>query len=86
MARLQSGHLWIYRSDVIHTDHARGGDVVDIRDEAGRSHGYAFFSQASQITLRWCAPPGLPPDLAYWRARFAQAEAYRQQVVRDTEA
>lgn len=84
--RLQQGHLWIYASDVVRASGAAGGDVVEMLDERGHSHGYAFYSDASQITLRWCAPAGDPPDEAFWRARLSQAAAYRQQVVADTDA
>ncbi len=84
--RLKQGHLWIYASDVQRTDQATGGDVVQIVDEGGRAYGYAFFSATSQITLRWCAPPGLPPDLEFWRTRLREAEAYRRTVVHETDA
>jgi len=84
--RLKAGHLWIYASDVIDRDGAEAGDIVALRDAANQAHGYAFFSATSQITLRWCAPPGPPPDRAFWRWRLQQAEAYRRLVVRETEA
>jgi len=84
--RLKQGRLWIYASDVLSAGEARGGDVVEVRDKAGNSFGYAFYSQASQITLRWCAPPGTAPDFAFWRARLRQAADYRRLVARDTDA
>jgi len=84
--RLKHGHLWIYASDVLSAGGAQAGDVVEVQDQAGNSFGYAFYSKASQITLRWCAPPGLPPELDFWRTRLRQAEAYRRLVVRDTDA
>lgn len=84
--RLTQGHLWIYASDVVNAGKARAGDVVEVRDAAGNAFGYAFYSSASQITLRWCAPPGPPPDRTFWRERLRQAEAYRRQVVSDTDA
>lgn len=84
--RLQHGHLWIYASDVIDAATAQGGDVVALRDDRGREHGYAFYSDASQITLRWCAPAGDPPDRNFWAQRLRQAIAYRERVVRDTNA
>ncbi|HEY3379496.1 MAG TPA: class I SAM-dependent rRNA methyltransferase [Armatimonadota bacterium] len=84
--RLQQGHLWIYASDVINVRDAEPGDVVAMHDERGYPQGYAFFSASSQITLRWCAPVGDPPDKEFWRARLQQADAYRWQVVEDTDA
>jgi 23S rRNA (cytosine1962-C5)-methyltransferase len=84
--RLRQGHLWIYKANVVNVRDARGGDVVALEDQRGQPHGYAFFSDASQITLRWCAPVGPPPDRAYWCDRLRQAEAYRKQVVADSNA
>lgn len=84
--RLQQGHLWIYTSDIVSTGTAVGGDLVALVDEKGHEHGFAFYSDASQISLRWCAPAGTVPDRAYWAQRFRQAEAYRQQVASDTNA
>lgn len=84
--RLQQGKLWIYAGDVLRVRDAQGGDVVALEDERGRALGYAFYSDASQITLRWCAPEGPPPDREFWRARLLQADDYRQRVVNDTDA
>jgi 23S rRNA (cytosine1962-C5)-methyltransferase len=84
--RLKQGHLWIYASDVLNARNATGGDVVALTDERGHPYGYAFYSDASQITLRWCAPPGPPPDRDFWLARFLAADAYRKQVVHDSNA
>ena len=84
--RLQQGHLWIYSSDVLRASGAQGGDVVEMLDERGNALGYAFYSEASQITLRWCAPAGDPPDDAYWRSRLVQAERYRRQIVEGSDA
>ena len=84
--RLQQGHLWIYAGDVLSVDHAQPGDIVEMSDERGRQLGYAFFSQSSQITLRWCAPPGPHPDRAYWLGRLRQAADYRARVVEGSNA
>lgn len=84
--RLQGGHLWVYASDVLDTGGAEGGSILALRDERGRQHGYAFYSNTSQITLRWCAPAGTPPDRDFWRHRLEQAYQYRQQVVAETDS
>jgi len=86
VTRLRQGHLWIYAADVQRVDGATGGDVVALVDERQHAYGYAFFSDSSQITLRWCAPSGPPPDKAFWRARLHAAAEYRRLVVEDTEA
>lgn len=84
--RLQQGHLWIYSSDVMAMNNAQPGDVVAIEDERGRPQGYAFFSKSSQITLRWCAPPGAPPERDFWQSRLRQAAEYRARVVENSNA
>lgn len=84
--RLRLGHLWIYASDVITVNGAAPGSLVALADERGHPFGYAFYSDSSQITLRWCAPAGPPPDRDFWRRRLQTAEQYRRQVVSDTDA
>src|SRR5262245_5792669 len=49
--RVQSGHPWIYRTDVADV-RAQAGDVVAVRGPRGRPMGHALFSDRSQITLR----------------------------------
>ena len=49
--RLEGGHPWVYRGDVVNV-RADGGDVVSVRDERGRLIGSALFSSRSQIALR----------------------------------
>ncbi len=50
--RVRQGHLWIYRSDVVEVD-AEGGSIVSVNDERGNFIGQAFFSDTSQIALRF---------------------------------
>ena len=52
--RVRAGHPWIYRSDVISCD-GRPGDLVRVRNERDRVLGWAFWSDASQISLRMLA-------------------------------
>jgi 23S rRNA (cytosine1962-C5)-methyltransferase len=49
--RVRAGHPWIYRSDVLSCD-GRAGDLVAVRNERDRVLGWAFWSDASQISLR----------------------------------
>ena len=50
--RLRSGHPWIYRSDVLHSE-AEPGDLVEVVSERERRFGFAFWSSSSQIALRF---------------------------------
>ncbi len=84
--RLKNGHLWIYASDIVDRGGATAGATVALVDEKGHQYGYAFYSDSSQISLRWCAPLGAPPDREFWRRRLLTAAEYRRHVVSNTEA
>jgi 23S rRNA (cytosine1962-C5)-methyltransferase len=82
--RIQSGHLWIYRSDVVSCD-AEPGSVVTVSDKAGKILGKAFYSSTSLITLRILTARNEPIDRSFWKQRLIQARELRQRVVRNTE-
>jgi 23S rRNA (cytosine1962-C5)-methyltransferase len=74
--RIEAGHLWIYKSDVIEV-HAEPGDVVAVLGARGRIIGRALYSDRSQITLRLLSHGADPVDEAFWRGRLEQAIGYR---------
>ncbi|MBI3406333.1 MAG: class I SAM-dependent rRNA methyltransferase [Acidobacteria bacterium] len=82
--RLDSGHLWVYRSDVAQVD-AGPGDVVRVVDHHGRFVGRAFYSDRSQITLRFLTREDRPADASFFRQRLETASKHRKLVVTDTE-
>ncbi len=85
-SRLKDGHVWVYRSDVVSADGVDPGALVRVTDERGKFLGTAFYSSASQIAIRLISP-GAVPDLAgLLRARIQAAIAYRERVVKDTDA
>jgi 23S rRNA (cytosine1962-C5)-methyltransferase len=83
--RIQAGHLWIYRSDVLDVK-AEPGDIVAVRGARGRVVGRAFFSDRSQITLRLLSHGEEPCDIGFWRRRLEQAIAYRARLAIDATA
>jgi 23S rRNA (cytosine1962-C5)-methyltransferase len=83
--RLEAGHLWIFRSDVSSAQ-AAAGDVVRVRDECGRFLGRAFYSDRSQITLRFLTRHDVAVDRAFFTERIRAAADWRNRVVEDTEA
>ena len=83
--RLRSGHLWVYRSDVKAAD-AEPGAIVKLKDDRGRFQGRAFYSDKSQISIRLLTREDVPVDRAFFAARLARAEAYRNLVVENSEA
>jgi 23S rRNA (cytosine1962-C5)-methyltransferase len=84
--RIKAGHVWVYRSDVVSADGIAPGSLVDVVDERGRFLGTAFYSSASQIAIRWLSrdPVREPEDLL--RKRIRDAIAYRERVVKDSNA
>ncbi len=94
--RLRAGHPWIYRSDLLAAgrdaagrDAAGGpaaGEVVRILDRAGRFHGKAHYSAASQIALRLLTTAERPVDAEFFRERLQQAQELRSRLVTGTNA
>src|SRR5262245_52724015 len=82
--RLQAGHLWIYRSDVMQCE-ASPGSIVTVKDKKGRIYGRAFYSSNSLITLRLITEEDTDIDRKFWRQRIEQASQLRQRVVRNSE-
>jgi 23S rRNA (cytosine1962-C5)-methyltransferase len=60
--------------------------MVNVTDERGRDHGTALYSDASQIAIRMIASGRVDDFPALVRQRLANALAYRQLVVRDSDA
>ena len=84
--RARTRHQWIYRSDVADAGGAAGGDVVRVLDPRGRALGRAFYSDASQIALRFVTFADVETDRDFWRARLENAVGYRERVVSDATA
>jgi 23S rRNA (cytosine1962-C5)-methyltransferase len=82
--RVAGGHLWIYRSDV-RSSSAAPGDVVRVTDERGRVVGRAFWSDRSQISLRFLTRRDEPVDRAFFLERIRAAAEYRGTVVEDSD-
>lgn len=75
--RWQSGHPWIYRSDVTTRPTAPAG-AVSVRDHRGKAIGVALWSPASEISLRLVdRDPAAQLDTQWWRQRIGDALARR---------
>lgn len=83
VARIRSGHPWIYRSDLLTTEPApEPGALVIVVDERSRLLGTALYSSSSQIAVRMISseaisPEELPQLIAQ---RAAAAIAYRKRL------
>jgi 23S rRNA (cytosine1962-C5)-methyltransferase len=84
--RLKGGHVWVYRSDIVSSDGIAPGALVTVADPRGKPLGTALYSTASQIAIRLLSPHPVPDFPALVRQRVREAIAYRQLVVRDSDA
>jgi 23S rRNA (cytosine1962-C5)-methyltransferase len=84
--RIRRGHLWIYRSDVLEAKEAKGGSVVIVRDQNRNLVGQAFYSDSSQIALRFLTLTDDPIDREWWRRRIRDAGARRAGIGPETNA
>src|SRR6476646_3789841 len=77
--RIRSGHPWIYRSD-IGSSAAERGDLVRVVDEHDRPFGSAFWSSASQISLRLLSTEEVTDERRLFRGRLQAAIRYRESL------
>jgi 23S rRNA (cytosine1962-C5)-methyltransferase len=85
-SRLKDGHVWVYRSDIISANGVTPGALVSVADERGKPLGSAFYSSASQIAIRMLSREAVDDLPALLRKRIQSAIAYRERVVRNTNA
>jgi 23S rRNA (cytosine1962-C5)-methyltransferase len=84
-SRLNSGHPWVYRSDISSADGVPPGSLVSVADPKGRLFGTALYSSSSQIAIRLLAPGPVENFSDLIRQRIRQAIAYRKLVVSNTD-
>jgi 23S rRNA (cytosine1962-C5)-methyltransferase len=84
--RLKAGHVWVYRSDVVSAQEVAPGSVVSVADERGRTFGSALYSSSSQIAVRMISAGPVADFPALLRERVGRAIAYREPLVRQTDA
>ena len=84
--RIRQGHLWVYRSDVIDASGADGGAIARVVDETGNFVGQAFYSDRSEIALRFLTTHEQSIDRDWWRARLRRCAESRVAIGRETNA
>jgi 23S rRNA (cytosine1962-C5)-methyltransferase len=84
--RIRNGHLWVYRSDVRELHEAEGGAIVRVVDDAGNFVGQAFYSDASEIALRFLTTREQTIDREWWRSRLRRCAQLRGGIARETNA
>ena len=85
-ARLKSGHVWVYRSDITSADNIPPGSLVAVADQRGKPLGTALYSSSSQIAIRMLSHEPVSDFPALLRHRIFDAIAYRDKLVRDSDA
>lgn len=75
--RIRSGHLWIFKSD-IRAVNADGGAIVTVLDERRKFCGKAFYSDKSEIALRFITNKDVRIDKEFWRGRIKEAWRRRE--------
>ena len=85
-SRLKDGHVWVYRSDVVSAEGVLPGSVVTVTDHRGQVLGSALYSSSSQIAIRLISHEPVADFAMLLRQRIAEAIAYRERIVRDTNA
>ena len=77
LRRWESGHPWIYRSDVAERPQT-GPGVVLVRDNRNRPLGWALWSPKSEISLRFLdADTDREIDASWWRQRIEDSLSRR---------
>jgi 23S rRNA (cytosine1962-C5)-methyltransferase len=85
-SRLKDGHVWVYRSDIVSAEDVPPGSLVRVLDHRGQPLGSALYSSSSQIAIRLISHEPVADFLALLRQRIAEAIAYREGIVSDTNA
>ncbi len=84
--RWESGHPWIFRSDVAVPPKSDAGTVV-VHDQRGRPLGVALWSPRSEISLRLLdRDPDAIIDRTWWITRIRAAESRRKPLESQTNA
>ena len=84
--RVLSGHVWIYRADVLDAGEADAGAIVRVQDRRRHFWGQALYSSKSQISLRLLTRDERPFDRAFLAERIATAASLRQRVAGGAQA
>src|SRR5260370_15200864 len=84
--RIRNGHLWVYRSDVRELHEAEGGAIVRVVDYASNLVGQAFYSDASEIALRFLTTSDEIIDREWWRRSLQRCAQHRGRIARETNA
>src|SRR6266571_1438334 len=84
--RIRQGHLWVYRSDIRETPEVDGGAITEAVDEANNFVGQAFYSNRSELALRFLTTSREEIDRGWLRARLRACAERRANIAMQTNA
>ncbi len=84
--RIRNGHLWVYKSDLRALLDEHAGEIVTVFDEANNFVGQAFYSDRSEIALRFLTTRREAIDRNWWRARLRACAQRRADIAKETNA
>lgn len=84
--RIRNGHLWVYRSDIASVETVAAGAIAGVVDQARNFVGQAFFSDRSEIALRFLTTQPETIDREWWRARLKACVQRRAPVASESNA
>lgn len=84
--RIRNGHLWVYRSDMASATENEGGAIARVVDEARNFVGQAFYSDTSEIALRFLTTRAETIDREWWRTRLQACAERRARIAEQTNA
>ena len=85
-ARLNDGHVWVYRSDIAAANEVPPGSLVRVTDVRGKFLGTALYSSSSQIAIRMISREEVRDLPALVAERIRAAIVYRKGIVSNTDA
>jgi 23S rRNA (cytosine1962-C5)-methyltransferase len=85
-SRLKDGHVWVYRSDIVSASGIPPASLVTVTDHRGQVLGTALYSSSSQIAIRLISREPVADFPPLLRQRIADALAYREALVHDSNA
>ncbi|HEY8311665.1 MAG TPA: class I SAM-dependent rRNA methyltransferase [Gemmatimonadaceae bacterium] len=84
--RWDSGHPWIFKSDVVSAPPSEAGTVL-VHDQRGKPLGVALWSPRSEISIRLLdRDPTAAIDRGWWTRRIAASESRRAALTESTNA
>ena len=84
--RVDSGHPWIFASDIVSRGEAGPGEAVTVIDHRHRPIGTAHYSSTSQIALRLLDRRVITVDRGFYLGRLRAASTYRKSAVIGSDA